>query len=178
MDQESTTAAQPDEGQEPEGNGQTPQPETTSQTSPETGGKTFDEAYVRQLRRENAANRTKLADLESELGELRDRDKSESERLTERAAESERRAVAAEAKLLRYEVVAERGLPLDAASKLAGETREEVEANADWLQSQLATDQRKPPTFDGGARTTPEQTQSPEDAHNAFLLDVVRGQQR
>lgn len=175
MDQESTTTTAPAEGQEPEGaGGQEPSPESTPQAAaPAAEPKVFDEAYVKQLRKEAAASRSRLTAAEAELAQLKDRDKSETERLTERAAESEQRASAAEARLIRYQVAADRGLDLSLANAIAGETREEIESNADAIAQSLAQRQPKPPGFDGGARSTPEQVKPPEQAHNDFLLGIL-----
>ena len=170
MSQEPTPTAPPTEGQEPTGaNGQEPPAEST----PKPEGKTFDEAYVKQLRKEAASARTELGTIKAELDKLKDRDKSEQERLTERVAESERRAGVAEARLIRYEVAADRGLNLSLANAIAGETREEIEANADAIAQSLQSAQPKPPSFDGGARTTPEQTKPADQAHNEFLLGIM-----
>jgi hypothetical protein len=114
-----------------------------------------------------------LAAVKAELNKLQDRDKSETERLTERVAESEQRAGAAEARLLRYDVAAERGLDLRLVNAIAGETREEIEANADVIAQRLEDSKPKLPGFDGGVRTTPEQTKPPDQAHNDFLLGVL-----
>lgn len=174
MDPESAPATTPADGQEPESvTGQEPSAEPTPKPEDKPEGKRFDEAFVKQLRKEAAASRTELVAVKSELDKLKDRDKSNHERLTERVAESERRASAAETRLIRYEVVADRKLPLDAAGRLAGETREEIEANADWLAEQLAEQQKKSSGFDGGARTTPPETKPPEQAHNDLLLRAL-----
>jgi hypothetical protein len=174
MDPESTPTSS--EGQAPtsDANGQAPTVESTEEATPKGAAKTFDEAYVKQLRKEAATSRTELAEVKSALAELQDRDKSESQRLAERVAESERRASEAESRLLRYSIVAERGLSLGAAEHLAGSTREEFEASADWMAQQLP--QQPPqttPSFDGGARQTPEATKPPGQAHNDLLLRAM-----
>lgn len=69
-----------------------------------------------------------LKDAQAKLQELADRDKSESEKLADRIAQAEKRAADAEAKLLRHEVAAEKGVK---ARWLSGSTREELEAAAD-----------------------------------------------
>src|SRR3954465_7432080 len=116
------TAPTPSEGQEPasDATGQEPQATPT-----EGQPKVYDEAYVKGLRKEAAAHRSKATEMEAELSKLRDRDKSESERLTERAAENERRASEAETRALRFEIAAERGLQLADAMHFAGASREE-----------------------------------------------------
>jgi hypothetical protein len=172
MSLEPTAPATP-EGQEPEGAATGQEPNSATQNEPQ-GGKTFDEAYVKGLRKEAATHRNKASELESELNTLRDRDKSEGQRLTDRVAESERRAAAAETKALRFEIAAERGLNLVDAMMLAGQTREEIEAAADHWAERMATSQpSKPPGFDGGARQTPEETKPPEQAHNDLLLRAI-----
>jgi hypothetical protein len=172
MSPEPTPTATPAEGQVPEGEGQAPEESKVD----EPKGKTFDEAYVKQLRKEAAAQRTALTEATAELSKLKDKDKSETERLTERVAESDRRASAAETRLARYEVIADRGLDVRVAAALAGETREEIEASADAIAQVLAeqaADKSKPPSFDGGARKTPDATKPPEQEHNDFLLRAM-----
>src|SRR5215471_10973974 len=110
----------PPEGQEPQAvQGQ--EPEAGAAPTPEgqePEGRNYSEAYVKQLRREAAANRTQLSEMESRLHEYEDRDKTELEKLSTKAAESERRASEAELRLLRYEVATERGLGMEAAAFL------------------------------------------------------------
>lgn len=153
-------------------NGQKAEPAPTTDDAGKAG-KTFDEAYVRSLRKEAADNRKALEAATARLQELEDRDKSETEKLAARAAESEARAVEAEARLLRLEVAAERNMKASAVPLLHGSTREEIEASADQL-SAFAQDNAKPATgFDGGARKTPDETKPPEQAHNDFLLQAL-----
>lgn len=78
-------------------------------------------AALRKANKEAEETRRKLKELE-------DRDKSESEKLTERIAVAERRAVEAEANALRLQVSAEKGVK---ARWLSGSTREELEAAAE-----------------------------------------------
>lgn len=79
------------------------------------------EAALRKANKEAADARTKLKELE-------DRDKSESEKFADRLKAAERRAEDAEAKVLRFEIAAEKGVK---ARWLSGSTREELEAAAD-----------------------------------------------
>lgn len=72
-------------------------------------------------------------ELRRELKELRDRDKSESEKLTDRITEAEQRAARAEQALMRAEVASAKGLSAAQAKRLSGDTREELEADADEL---------------------------------------------
>lgn len=93
-------------------------------------------AEVEKLRKEAARYRTKAKELEPlavKARELEDAGKSETEKLTTRLTETEQRAIAAEARALRLEVGADRGLSPAQARRLVGNTREELEADADEL---------------------------------------------
>lgn len=94
----------------------------------------------------NKANKEAEA-LRLKLKEFEDRDKTELERLTERAEAAERAAAATEVKALRLEVASENGLTPAQAKRLVGETREELEADAKEL---LAT--FKPADTEGDSR--------------------------
>lgn len=84
-------------------------------------------------RREKRAAEKRAADLEARLKEFEDRDKTESTRAIERAEAAEKAAAAAEARALRLEVAAEKGLTPAQAKRLVGESREELEADASEL---------------------------------------------
>lgn len=71
--------------------------------------------------------------LRLKLQEFEDRDKSEAQKLADRAEAAERRASELEVKALRLEVAAEKGLTPAQAKRLVGTTREELEADADEL---------------------------------------------
>src|SRR5262245_37148815 len=143
-----------DEGQMPTGGeheGKSPDGGTPP-TPEEPKGRQYSEAYVKQLRAESAESRNRVDELEEKIKEFEDRDKSELEKLTERATAAEKRAAAAETQRLRFEVAAERGLDLKAAEFLHGSTREEIELRAEELASLLQDGSRKPVAgFDGGA---------------------------
>ena len=170
--------ATPAGGQEPQGaEGQVPDDADVTST-PDDGqepkGRTYSEAYVRALRRETAGYRTRLADVEERLQAVDDKERSEVEKLGAKLADSESRATAAEGRLIRYEVAAERGLEGTAVNFLVGTTREEIEASADELVQLLADKgQRAPASFDGGARQPAPESKSPEEAHNDFLLRAL-----
>jgi hypothetical protein len=164
---ESTPTAPTDAGQTPEaGEGSKPEPKAEP--------KTFDEAYVKQLRREAAESRKALGEATTRLQAFEERDKTEGEKLAARVSESEKRASAAESRALRYEIAAAHGLDLDAANFLSGDSREEIEERAKAL-TKLLEDKSKPATgsFDGGARERPEEKPDPVKAHNALLLGAM-----
>lgn len=158
-------------GQEPEASeGQ--EPEATPEE--EKGQpKTYPESYVRQLRREASGYRGRLAELEEQVQEFADKDKSEQERLAEKAATAEQRAAEAEIRLLRYEVATEHGLDMQAAAFLTGSTREELELRAEELGKLLDKAPKPSAGFDGGARTPAPVKGAPEEEHNDFLLRAL-----
>lgn len=167
------TGPEPDgqQGQEPDAADVTPD---NDGQEPTKEGRTYPESYVRQLRREAAGTRTRLAEVEEKLQAFEDHDKSESEKLTARLTDSEKRAVEAEGRLIRFEVAAEHGLDMSATKFLTGATREEIEASAADL-AELLKDKGSgpPPSFDGGAREPAPESKNPEAAHNDFLLRAL-----
>ena len=112
--------------------------EGTDSTSGELG-----DAGKRALEAERRARRTaekELKALRDKVKEREDLDKSELERLQDRIAEAEKRAEEAKAKADRYEVAAAKGLTPAQAKRLVGSTREELEADADEMRSELGLD--------------------------------------
>lgn len=175
MAQEATPA---NAASDPESGGEQDPKDASNGQTPDAAGsaepQTFDAAYVKSLRAEAAKSRKAKEAAEAALQERTDRDKTEAQRLADKAAENERKAAEAESKALRYEVAATRSLDLSAADFLSGQTREEIEASADKLAALLA-DKAKPrgAGFDGGARKTPDATKTPEQAHNDLLLAAL-----
>jgi hypothetical protein len=103
------------------------------------------------------------------LQEFEDRDKTEAEKLTERAEAAERTASESQQKLLRYEVALEKKLPAELASRLQGGSREEMEADADELLKLVQP--AAPPVggHDGGPRGG---SQQPADM-NQFIRQAA-----
>lgn len=157
------------EGQESEAAKEGEKPTTVTT---EVGGKTFDEAYVKELRSEAASNRKKAAEYEARLQELEDRDKSELERLTGKLSKAEQDKAKAESALLRFQVAAEKQVPADAVDLLHGSTREELEATADRILS-LAKQAQPEPEFDGGAREPAPEPKTPERQHDEAILKLL-----
>ena len=155
-------ATAPEAGQEP-----TPSEITTA---PAGEPRTFDADYVKTLRAENAAARKARQELEAKLAEFEERDKSDLERLTGKITKAEQRAAQAEAKLVRFEVAAEKQVPARLVPLLTGTTREELEA-----QAALILENAKPadPDFDGGTRDPAPPAKSPEDEHNSFISALL-----
>jgi hypothetical protein len=116
---------------------------------------TFPAEVVRKLRSENAAARKRAQEAEARAKEFEDRDKTEQQKLAERAEAAEKAAQDSTAKLLRYEVAAEKNVPANLAKFLTGSTKEELEKAADELLKELGGARRQ--TFDGGARDSGQQ---------------------
>ena len=71
---------------------------------------------------------------------------------------------------LRLIVATEKGLDHpDLIGRLHGETREEIEADAESLKAALHSTKPEPPSFDGGARTPVVETD-----HNADINAEIR----
>lgn len=90
--------------------------------------------------------------LRLKLKEIEDRDKSETDKLKDRVTVAEKRAEEAEARALRLEVAAEKGLTLRQAKRLTGASREELEADADELLEDLGASANG---SESGARKAP-----------------------
>lgn len=108
--------------------------ETPPPAAPQEGKQeTFDAEYVAKLRAESAKYRTQAKaneDAAKRLAELEESQKSEAQKLADRLAEAERKASEAEQKMLKAEVAAAKGVPVEL---LSGSTAEELEAHADRL---------------------------------------------
>lgn len=106
------------------------------------------------------------------LKEYEDRDKSETEKLTERSRELESNLTSAELRALRYEIALDKGIPKSIASRLQGSTREEMESDADELLKTLGNGngdgRRKTASFDGG----PKEKDAPSGS--SFLAQALR----
>ena len=99
------------------------------------------DAGKRALDNERAARREaerKLAEAQAELQKIEDSKKSELELATERAARFEAQYNDLVAQSLRSEVALSKGLTTAQAKRLVGETREELEADADELITSFA----------------------------------------
>jgi hypothetical protein len=174
MEQDSATPPAAEGQTPPAAEGQAPAAPPPVEDTERQEPRTYDEKYVRELRREAATARTRANDAEAKLKERDDADKSEGEKLAERASTAETRAAEAEATLLRFEIAAERGLDLKAARFLAGTTKEEIEASADELGALIAdTSKGKTPPLDGGARRQAEKRGTPEEEHRDLLLGAL-----
>jgi hypothetical protein len=117
-------------------------------------GQSFDADYVEKLRKENARYRTEAkanAEAAKRLAQIEESQKSEQQKLEERATAAEQRAAEFESRLVRAEVATAKGLTPTQAKRLVGTTREELEADADELLKDIGA---RSASYDGGARTT------------------------
>lgn len=120
-------------GETPPAGGETPPPASDDDTLGDGGKKAL------QSEREARKAAEKLAsDREARIKELEDAGKSADDKERERIANLEKSdrdkdvAIAErDAKLMRYEIAAAKGLDLKAALRLQGSTKEEIEADAD-----------------------------------------------
>jgi hypothetical protein len=152
---------------------------TPAQPDPEGGQGTPDDELPDGVRavlakeRKAARDATKrAAALEAQVRDFEQAQMTEAEKVAARLTEFEARAVAAETRLLRFEVAAERGLDPKFADLLTGGDRDQMEANADRLL-ELAKAATPTPTaadFDGGAR----RTEAPAVDMNSFIRDGAR----
>lgn len=113
----------------------------TDATSEELG-----DAGKRALNQERSARRKaekELGELRSRLQSIEDEGKSEVEKLRGQVAQLTKDAEAATARADRFEVAAEKGLTPAQARRLVGSTREELEADADAMRSELGLDKSK-----------------------------------
>ena len=169
VEQESTPAA--DEGSQEQLSTEGQEPAVKDEKAGQEPERVYDEATVKKLRREAAEARTRANKAETQLQEIADEQKSEQERLAEKAEEAEKTAAEATARLIRYEVASAHGLDLKAAEFLTGSTREEIEERAGELVKLIADRPKAGGSgFDGGARQPAKEKKSPEEEHNLLLL--------
>lgn len=109
-----------------------PGADATETEAPKENEKSFDEAYVKKLREEAAAYRVKLKEYE-------DRDKSETEKLQERAQLAEQELQKARREQSRLSVAAKYGISADYLDLLHGDSDEQLEAQATKIAALMET---------------------------------------
>ena len=108
-------------------------PQVEAPTAQDAEPKTFDAEYVQKLRQEAAKYHTEAkanADAAQRLAEYEEAQKTEAQKLADRLAAAEQKALAAELKALRSDIAQAKGVP---AGLLTGSTEEELTASADAL---------------------------------------------
>ena len=122
----------------------TPEPEPKDDPKPQGDGTDW-KAEARKWEQRAKDNKS-AAD---ELQQLKEADKTEAQKAADRAAEAEKRATEAESRALRLEVAQDKGLTPAQAKRLAGTSKEELEADADELLETFAPaktdDEGEPP---------------------------------
>ena len=150
MSQEDTTTTpegqEPTEGQEPNAGA-----EENAGAGNGNGGQqeTFSAAYVKKLREDSARYRTEAKDAQGKLKEREDAELSEAEKAKKEAKEATERAEKAEAQALRAEVATKKKLSPGMAARLVGDTKDELEKDADKLLKEVSPGTGG--SFDGGA---------------------------
>lgn len=164
---------------------QTEQAEQAEQpTQPDTGAEDAGEpdykaefekwkALARKHEQQAKAN----ADKAKRLDDLEEANKSEQQKLADKASEAEKRAQQAEAKALRFEVATEKGVPKKAMKFLTGETQEELESQADEILELLGeTQQSESPQRTPRERLRPGASDSgPQPDPKKIADSVMRG---
>lgn len=127
----------------------------------------------------NKANK-EAETLRLKLQEFEDRDKTEAEKVTERATAAESRATQAESRALRLEVAFEKGLTPAQAKRLVGESREDLEADADELLETFKPAETTKPAvdLDLGTRTTGVVATDPRSADLAQIEADLKANKR
>jgi hypothetical protein len=135
-------------------------PQADSTTGAGDSGKDVD--WKAEAERWKAHSRKNEADAKR-MRAIEESQKSEAQKLAERAAAAEDAAAKAEARLLRLEVAADKGLPSELAARLQGSTAKELAADADKLLALFEAKGTTAPVFNGGARKTAEAPPSMND---------------
>lgn len=155
----------------------TPAEATETTTEPQEGAEPFDAeraaAKIKKANDEARNLRSRLKELEplaQEAERLREANKTEQQKLADRAEAAEKRAQELESRALRLEVASEKGLNAAQAKRLVGSTREELEADADELLATFKPAEPSVPSLDLGPRSTARQTdESPRGLITAGL---------
>lgn len=148
-----------------------PAPEAKPKDDPPLGesGEKALEAFKQRAR--DAEKRAK--ELEGRVKEFEDRDKSETEKLSGKVESLTGDKKTLEAQNLRLRVALEKKLPAELIDRLKGDSKEEIETDAEQLLKLVKPAETT--DFDGGARTPAPEQKKPEEAHNDFLLGVLAG---
>lgn len=140
------------------------EPHGTEPTEPERDWQVEYEKVLAQSRKWEQRSKENAAKAK-ELDELKAASQTDAEKL----ADAIKRAEKAEAKVADYErraerasvvaeVAAAKGVDAEWLSRMSGDTREDIEANADFLASKLSGQPIYPSVTDNGQRKTPPMT--------------------
>jgi len=131
-------------------------------------------ASERSLRKQAEQLARQREAAERQLAELQEAEKTELQRLAERAERAERDLEQTRAAALRMEVASAKGLPAALAARLAGSTREEVEADAESLLAEIRANRpTSPPPAAAGVGVTGRPAEGKPDPNE--LLRAMTG---
>ena len=149
----------------------------TDTTGEERDWKAEYEKAVAQSRKWEERSKANAAKAK-ELDELKAATQTDAERL----ADAQKRAEEAEAKVKAYEAKAERagivaevaaakGVDAEWLSRMAGDDRESIEANADWLRARISESPIYPSVADNGQKKAPTK-KSTQDQFGDFFAEI------
>lgn len=151
-------------------------PEATAPTTPAEGGKTFTQDEVNNLiAREKGVFQQKYADYDdlrekaSRFDELEEAGRTDLERATTERDQLKTELTTSQVENLRLRVALEKKLPVELIDRLKGSSEEEFKADADALLQLVKPAEEKPPSFDGGARSS-----APASDMNTFIRSGAR----
>ena len=153
------------------------EPHGTDTTGEERDWKAEYEKVLAQSRKWEQRSKDNAAKAK-ELDELKAATQTDAERL----ADAQKRAEEAEAKVKAYEAKAERagivaevaaakGVDADWLSRMAGDDRESIEANADWLRARISESPIYPSVADNGQKKAPTK-KSTQDQFGDFFAEI------
>ena len=132
-------------------------------------------AALKQQLREAKAKAKVGEEAARRLAELEEAGKSEAQRLEDRAATAQRDRDSAVRQALVYEVALSKGLAPDLAKRLVGNTREELEADADTVLALVAPPEPAPTTNPHGFAVVPAmQGARPSPPQPADMNQLIR----
>ncbi|KQP83749.1 hypothetical protein [Aeromicrobium sp. Leaf291] len=141
---------------------ETPTPETTETPQPEAT--TFTQADVDRIVRERVKReRDKYADYDDLKAKA-----GEATTLEQRVADIERKANDSEARAIRAEIANAKGLTATQAKRLVGTTREELEADADELLTDIGAQKQN-------GNRAPREGQTPHPSGDDEVREFTRG---
>jgi hypothetical protein len=103
-------------------------------------------AKWKALAKSNQAKYESNAEAAKRLAAIEESQKTEQQKLIDRATAAERRAEQAELRVLRAEVASAKGLPASMAQRLQGSDRDALEADADALLKDIPSPNGRPKT--------------------------------
>lgn len=112
-----------------------------------------------------------LVDLQKQLKEREDADKSELEKLQGQVTDLTKSWEAAQARALRLEVAQQQGIPVELVDRLQGSTMEELNQDAERMKAYLKPPEgpgATPPPRGGQAAVFSFENKSPEEIRKAF----------